>query len=164
MATYAKTLAAYLDRVNAWKDLDKSSRESEEVAAEILEQQSDLDTAFGGVFGPNGPLEIGPQGLFDFRPIEVCWLWKGNVSRGYPRMRVEGKLVYAHRYFFERSYGPAPRGTIVMHRCEQQLCVRPNHLILMPRTAPLRLAKVAARQTKETREAMFGPETGGGAE
>ena len=159
MATYAEMLAADLDRVDAWKDSPKSPKDSgDDWVAEILEKRHDLETAAGGMFGPEGPLEIGPQGFLDFRPIEVCWLWKANCSRGYPRMRVKGKLVYAHRYYFEQAYGPAPRGTIVMRRCNQERCVRPNHLILMPRTAPIRLAKVAARQTKETREAEFGPE------
>ena len=73
-------------------------------------------------------------------------------------MCVKGKLVYVHRYVFERTYGPLPPKTVVMHRCNQLRCVRPNHLLLMPRNAPFRLAAAKARQTKKTREAEFDSE------
>ena len=158
MPTYSEMLTIYLDRADVWEGIPKSPKErGDERVDDVLEQQHDLDASFGGTFGPAGLLETAP-GVLDFRPTEICWLWRGNCTRGRPRMRVKGKLVYVHRYVFERAYGPLPPKTVVMHRCNQLRCVRPNHLLLMPRNAPFRLAAAKARQTKETSEAEFDSE------
>ena len=158
MPTYSEMLTIYLDRADLWEGIPKAPKARVvDKAEDIPEQQHDLDASFGGTFGPAGLLEIAP-GFLDFRPTEICWLWRGNCTRGRPRMSVKGKLVYVHRYVFERAYGPLPPKTVVMHRCNQLRCVRPNHLLLMPRNAPFRLAAAKARQTKKTREAEFDSE------
>lgn len=61
-----------------------------------------------------------------------CWTWQGERrQRGYGAfytMRNGVKFVAAHRYAFELCYGPIPNGLLILHRCDNPPCVRPDHL------------------------------------
>jgi len=60
-----------------------------------------------------------------------CVQWKGRkTSRGYGQITIKGRTVYAHRRIFELLYGPIPKGSVVMHKCDNPSCVNPDHLIL----------------------------------
>lgn len=60
---------------------------------------------------------------------EACWLWTGgDDGQGYGRFITEGQSVYAHVYSAILEAGPIPEGVDVHHRCENTLCVRPDHL------------------------------------
>lgn len=64
-----------------------------------------------------------------------CWLWTAHtVGWGYGsiRARVRGRWsrCYAHRLSWELHHGEIPDGLQVLHRCDQPLCVRPDHLFL----------------------------------
>ena len=62
---------------------------------------------------------------------EGCHLWNGALNdQGYGRLRVEGRLVRAHRYAWERTNGPIPEGVYVDHICHNRACVRDSHLRL----------------------------------
>lgn len=62
------------------------------------------------------------------RITEGCWIWEGAVSKAYGHMRVGNNMVRAHRFSYEIHYGPIPPGLWVLHRCDNPLCVRPDHL------------------------------------
>jgi hypothetical protein len=65
------------------------------------------------------------------RKTESCWVWTGKIHyRGYgvqPNRRGE---TYAHRLAWTLVNGPIPEGMIVMHKCDNPPCVRPDHLML----------------------------------
>lgn len=54
-----------------------------------------------------------------------CWEWKGAVwSNGYPR-RGPRRL---HRYAYELIYGKIEYGLFALHKCDNKLCCRPDHI------------------------------------
>ena len=55
-----------------------------------------------------------------------CWMWTGSVHHnGYGKW----KRFEAHRYSYELHKGPIPDGLLIMHSCDNPLCVNPDHLM-----------------------------------
>ena len=72
-----------------------------------------------------------------------CLVWTGGVRPdGYgvfwvptPEGPSRGSMQSADRVAYERVHGPIPKGngyhgTVVMHSCDNRLCVKPDHLLL----------------------------------
>ena len=59
-----------------------------------------------------------------------CILWPAGKDRdGYGRVRVHGRMVFAHRAAMERHLGrQLERSEVVMHLCHQPACVNVKHL------------------------------------
>ena len=58
-----------------------------------------------------------------------CIVWTGVLNgRGYGKLSVNGRMVYAHRYAWEREHGPIPAGMFIDHRCYEPSCVNTDHL------------------------------------
>lgn len=59
----------------------------------------------------------------------TCWLWTAGLnSVGYGRLRVDGRLEYAHRYSYRVHIGPIDDKDQVDHLCHVRHCVNPDHL------------------------------------
>src|SRR5690349_955039 len=60
-----------------------------------------------------------------------CREWTGSRNdHGYGQLRVNGRLVKAHRFAWELANGPIPQGSDVMHGCDNPPCCNPEHLSL----------------------------------
>lgn len=62
-------------------------------------------------------------------PWSGCWLWLGVIDhKGYGTISINNRTVLAHRASFEAKHGPIDRGLCVLHRCDEPLCINPDHL------------------------------------
>ncbi len=62
-------------------------------------------------------------------PNSGCVIWLGSVDRkGYGQIRLDYRLVYAHRLAWELKNGPIPLGALMLHRCDNPGCINPHHL------------------------------------
>jgi len=63
-----------------------------------------------------------------------CWSWAASTDHnGYAQMSRGGRgegMTRASRISWELHHGPIPDGLFVLHRCDNPLCVRPDHLEL----------------------------------
>jgi len=57
-------------------------------------------------------------------PNSGCLLWKGSVTRGYPRLGNSQVRQLA----WEDAYGPLPHGMIIGPGCDNRFCVSSEHL------------------------------------
>lgn len=68
--------------------------------------------------------------LVDKKSDNECWEWIGHIKGGYGSITINHKSMKGHRVSYELHNGKIPDGLIVRHRCDNQLCVNPNHLEL----------------------------------
>ena len=53
---------------------------------------------------------------------------KGITTNGYSRIRINGKLIQAHRWAWESVNGEIPNGLVIDHICRNRKCISLEHL------------------------------------
>jgi hypothetical protein len=70
------------------------------------------------------------------KQADGCWAWSGSRMGGksgrYGQTAGAARQVdqYAHRCAYKLFVGPIPEGQLVRHRCNNTICVNPDHLLL----------------------------------
>lgn len=68
-----------------------------------------------------------------YRVTPGCWEWTaGRTGVGYGVLRsdVGRTMLGAHTVSYRLHVGPIPQGLVVRHKCDNRLCVNPDHLEL----------------------------------
>lgn len=80
-----------------------------------------------------------------------CWPWTGSRNKGYGQFKINGRTVRAHRYAYERAYGPIPPGAHVHHMTEDECvlgpaCCNPEHMMAVTPAVHARVGTLAEKR------------------
>lgn len=86
-------------------------------------------------------------------PSTGCWIWqRGKSSTGYGMVNHGGRVVGAHRMYYELLVGPIPNGLEIDHLCRVRACVNPDHMEPVTRAENVRRGTSSPLTWEKVRE------------
>jgi hypothetical protein len=89
-----------------------------------------------------------------------CWTWTGaRAAHGYGQFSANNVHIMAHRYAYIVARGSIPEGYQVTHKCDNILCMNPDHLLAVTseeRGKLQRARRAALRANQILRPAAIG--------
>jgi hypothetical protein len=89
-----------------------------------------------------------------------CWLWIGSGEGRYGRMYRKGKSPLSHVMSWEIHFGEVSKGLCVCHKCDNPLCVNPDHLFTGTQSDNLKDMTAKGRRACGSAIANFGEKNG----
>lgn len=75
----------------------------------------------------------------DVSDLSGCWIWTAYCNEfGYGVFSIKRKPVYAHRVSWANWIGEIPENKLILHKCDNPKCIRPDHLFLGNQTDNMR--------------------------
>ena len=99
-------------------------------------------------------------------PETDCWIWTESKCKGYGCIKVNGKMIKAHRFSYETFVGPLDSKLEICHNCNCKSCVNPSHLRQDTKSSNAidrvlifnqREQKLTVEQVKEIKVALLNP-------
>lgn len=87
--------------------------------------------------------------MVNIRADNECWNWEGGKTGGYGEMFIKGVQYRAHRISYILKYGQIPNDKMVLHNCDNPLCVNPFHLYLGDHKDNMKDSHVRGRHGKK---------------
>lgn len=57
-----------------------------------------------------------------------CYECTSHRGGRYPLLRVKGIRKNVSRHVYEEMFGPIPEGHVIRHKCDNSICINPEHL------------------------------------